>query len=363
MGGISEWSHQNRFNAFNTMKILKHVNYWESIKHTILNDSGDEIPPPIAVTVDLSLVCNLKCYFCNAKNVIDNKSFMSPKWMVALPRVLKKWGVRSVTIAGGGEPLTNPEASIFFYACKDVGLELGLITNGYYIDKFKWAIIDCCDWVGVSVDASTGETYKEIKGVDYYEKIIDNISMITGKGVEVTYKYLLCPKNIKDIINAVKTAKALYCNQIHIRPVGTAWFDNKKSIFTDDDINEALNAVDTARNLFEDDKFKVFGITHKFGNNWGIINDFKRCWSTFMYLVIQPNGTLLTCCDRRGDDNVTLAKGLKEPRQIPLQWTVDNLKYIFENIDVKKCCRCTFSIHNQVFENMILEDKTFSNFI
>lgn len=365
MSDYNEWSFRNKFNAFNTMKIIKHLGYWEQIKNALENDC--DIPPPIAVTVDPSLACNLDCSFCNAKNIRDEKSMMSPEWLIALPRLLKEWGVKAVTIAGGGEPLMNKHIDLFLYACKDVDLPVGLITNGVLINKHKDAILDCCKWVGVSVDAGRSNTYSALKGTktDYFNSVVHNIKEISNKGVEVTYKYLVCPENIYDIKKAIQIAYDVGCDQMHIRPMGRTWSDEDidKPIFTEEEVNVALEEITEGRKEFENDKFKVFGITHKFGDNWNVENDFGKCYSAFMYLLIQPNGMISTCCDRRGDEKVLLAKNLSKPKSILNYWGTEEHIELFNNIDVRKCCRCTFSLHNQVFENMILEDKTFSDFI
>ena len=361
----SEWSTRNRFNSFNTMKIARYVDYWKNIEKFVNNETL-KLVPPVSVTVDLSLACNLKCNFCNAKNVISNKNaMMSPEWMIALPRVLKEWGVKGVTVAGGGEPLCNPQCDLFFYACKDAGIPVGLITNGTLIHKHRQTILDCCKWVGVSVDAGTTETYGLIKNVDggRLKDVIDNITSITRKGPEITYKYLVCPENYSEVYKAVGLAFAHYCDQIHIRPVGKAWFEDKTPVFDNGQVDSVLQQVSQARTDYECDRFKVFGITHKFGTDWGIHNDFEKCWSSLMYLVIQPNGKLITCCDRRGDDKVSIADSLEHPSEIPLVWGSKRHKHILEDIDVKKCARCTFSLHNQIYENMVVEDKTNSEFI
>lgn len=364
MSEYNEWSFRNKFNAFNTMKIIKHLDYWKQITTALDEDMlNDKFPPPIAVTVDPSLACNLNCNFCNARNIRDEKSYMTPEWLIALPRVLKEWGVKAVTVAGGGEPLMNKNIDLFLYACKDVDLPVGLITNGSLINKHKNAILDCCKWIGISVDAGNNSTYKKIKGKDVLDLVINNIKSLTDKGIEVTYKYLVCPENYDEIETAILVAKDIGCDQIHIRPMGKAWFDDRKPVFTEEQANIILDNVTSGRKRCEDNKFKVFGITHKFSQNFNIENDFKKCYSAFMYLLIQPNGVISTCCDRRGDEKVILAKNLSKPEKIPLRWGTEKHIELFENIDVKKCCRCTFSLHNQVYENMILEDKTFSDFI
>lgn len=360
---FKEWDHKSRFNPFNTSKVIKHVEHWKgiSVDHTGFKKT---LPPPVAVTVDLSNRCNLKCPYCNAKKVFGNTD-MSPEWMLTLPMFLKEWGVKAVTVAGGGEPLMNKDAAMFFYSCKNSKLPVALLTNGTRLDFFRDCIRDTCDWIGVSVDAGTPETYAKIKSVpqDTFDKVMSNISMLTYDGVDVTYKFLITADNINDIYKAVFCAKRTGCRQIHIRPMGRTWFDDTKGYFTEGDVEHALGEINRARKDYETDRFKIYGVTHKFGNDWGVENDFCECWASLMYLVIQPNGIISTCCDRRGDEKTILAKDLNSPLDIRKHWGGDRHFKMFKDIDVKKCCRCTFAIHSQIYECMVLEDKTFSDYI
>lgn len=365
MSNYREWSVRDEFNPFNTFKIMKHVDYWSRIN--IEDPSDIFVPPPIAVTIDPANICCYSCLGCNAQKVIsESKSVMSKRWMEELPEFLDKWGVKSATFAGGGEPLMSPYLNDFFEKMGNRKFELGLITNGRFIDKFIMEIALLAKWVGVSVDAGEARTYANIKNTDEknFSLVLDNIKRLAKMHSRVTYKFLINKHNIDDIYTAAMIAKDLGCCAIHLRPIGLTWYEtDKKQIFTNEDVERALVAINDARQVFEDDKFRVFGVTHKFDKNWQLANCFCKCWSAFMYLVIEPNGVISTCCDNRGNPAMQLATGLDSPYEILKHWGTQKHVEMFDKIDVSKCPRCTFTLHNQLYEHCIMSDTMDFNFI
>jgi len=367
MSSYREWSIRNSFNSFNTLKIMKHVDYWSKI--SIEDPDNIHVPPPLAVTIDPANICNFFCEGCNARKAITQKTVMSERWMVELPRFLNHWGVKAATLAGGGEPLMSPHMGKFFEQCKNKKFELALITNGYFMDRFLEDVRFHCKWVGVSVDAGTAKTHALTKHVaeEAFEKVAANIKKLTSGGygeAVVTFKFLINNHNVDEIYEAVRLAKDIGCSAIHLRPLGTAWYEeDKRSIFSAATVDKALGLINDARSDFEDGTFKVFGVMHKFDKNWQTANCFAKCWSSFMYLVLEPNGIISTCCDNRGNPAMRLAMDLESPWLILDHWGTKEHVLMFDKIDVSSCPHCTFSLHNQLYEHCILKDTMDFNFI
>ena len=55
---MEEWT--DRFNPFNSDKLLSQVYRWRDIV------KGEILPAPGLVTIDPTNICNLKCIWCNA---------------------------------------------------------------------------------------------------------------------------------------------------------------------------------------------------------------------------------------------------------------------------------------------------------
>ena len=382
--GSKEWSSNKKWNPFNSDKLLTQIYRWREIK------KGNKIPQPALITIDPANICNLRCSYCNAAYILDhNKEALSERLMNEIPNFLSSWqsspnwqkGVEAVCVAGGGEPMINKNTSNLILKCIQNNIEVGVVSNGTLIDRSLDALSKCT-WVGISVDASTKDTFLKLKGKDEFDRVISNIEKLSKyseenktrlslpyQGYGISYKYLLHPLNVREVYDAAVIAKKIGCKNFHLRPVGVPWDKiEKDSIgFSMEDIS-IYNAQIEQSHLLEDDNFGTFGITHKFGNKLDRSNCFERCHAVFMTAVICPGTEEDTfnfglCCDRRGDPGMFLGTNLKYPEQISDLWGSDKHWEICDKIKVEKCPRCTYQPHNIIFDNVILSDNMTYKFI
>lgn len=344
-----------KYHPFNGMKALVHVEYWSSIKDGI-------IPPPRFVSIDPCGVCDYACPFCNAANTMAQSSKRMDVQMIDdIINLLAEWKTRAVCVGGGGESLLNPNTSYLINKLADNKLDIGVVTNGTHIQDHIDAL-SRCKWVGISMDAGTRPTYMKMKGIstDKWDKVIENIKLLSTKNVEVTWKFLIHPDNYKEIYDACKEAKQSGCNLIHIRPGSHTWFskkDDKSFEFNSNSVGIAKEQITNARKDFETDNFKIYAVEDKFSATWGIKKSFSKCYAVFVTCFIDSEGKVGLCCDRRGDDHIILGN-LTNIRQM---WGSAKHIDIQKNIQVNKCPRCTMTHVNEIFENVIMEDKMFYN--
>jgi MoaA/NifB/PqqE/SkfB family radical SAM enzyme len=320
---------------------------------------------------------------------LDNIAEFLPKW--GQSSNTGHVGVLAVCIAGGGEPLLNTAVGGFIDKLTANNIEVGLVTNGSMIDRNIDALSEAV-WVGVSVDAARKETFNKLKGLpqnsDLFDKIINNIALLVDyagmhnnklgwkhPAYGVSYKYLLYKDNIGQIYEAAKLAKSIGCKNIHFRPAGTTWDKigtEKEITFSKDEIQ--LFEENVAKTLeLDDGNFGVYGITHKFNSQFTSANYFRKCHSIFMTAVIEPPSgedagedsfTVGLCCDRRGDGKLELAKNIQDTGIIEKLWGSAEHWKIHNNIFIQsECPRCTYQPHNEIYEQVILNDSMTYKFI
>ena len=390
-----EWNPSKKWNPFNSYKLLSHVSRWSKIKR------GRPIPPPVLVTVDPTNACNFNCEWCNAAFVRkERKGVLSEKMLTDLADFLPRWGagnhgfkpgVMSVCVAGGGEPLLNPATAVFIDRLIANGIEVGIVTNGSHLIE-NIDSLSQCTWVGVSMDAGTSKTFDKLKGLSpskkYFDRIIEGIVVLvdyakrqnTRLGLKhpaygVSYKYLLYKDNIGEVYQATKLAKEIGCKNIHFRPAGTTWDKigtEKQIIFTSDEIALFKEQITKAMEL-DDDTFGVYGITHKFNSQFESSNYFEKCYSIFMTAVFMPPTTKEApkdafvfglCCDRRGDEKLELATNIEDVEKIDQLWGGKRHWKMHDSITVAaECPRCTYQPHNEIYEQVILNDSMTYKFI
>jgi pyruvate-formate lyase-activating enzyme len=390
-----EWNPSKRWNPFNSYKLLAHVETWRNIKR------GRPLPPPILVTVDPSNLCNLNCEWCNAAYVrAERKSMLSEKALMAIADFLPVWGegnpkwdagVKAVCIAGGGEPLMNPAVGVFIDRLVEKGIDVGVVTNGILMDRHIDSLSQCT-WVGVSVDAGEKATYNKLKGLDEannsFDRVIKNIALLSDYAARhnsrlglkhpsygISFKYLLYKENIPQMYDAARMAKAAGCKNIHFRPAGTT-FDNigteKQIDFSPDDVDAFTKQIAVTQCL-DDETFGVYGVTHKFNSQFSCANYFSLCHAVFMTAVFEPptddsknkdSFVMGLCCDRRGDPKLELLRNCEDPREIQKAWGSAQHWDIHDKIRIKQDCpRCTYQPHNEIYEQVILNDSMTYKFI
>lgn len=391
---VSEWQEAKRWNPFNSYKLLTHVERWKKIRR------GRPIPAPALITVDPTNVCNFDCAWCNADYIRQHRNFsLSEKVLSDLANFLPMWGrgnyqdfgVDAICVAGGGEPLLNPATPVFIDQVVRNGIEVGMVTNGS-------RMYDCldplaqCTWIGVSVDAGRAETFKQLKGPNRsqvsFDQVIENMALLSEYAKRqharlgaphpaygISYKYLLYPENIGEVYEATKLAKQIGCKNIHFRPAGTPWDKidtDEEIVFSKDDV--ALFNDEIARALeLDDHTFSVYGITHKFSGQFERCNSFDCCHSLFMTAVIAPPAekdspkdsfVMGLCCDRRGDTKLELLRDEADVMQIDKAWGGTAHWKMHDSIDIaSECPRCTYQPHNQIYEQVILNDSMTYKFI
>lgn len=391
---IQEWTPGKRWNPFNSYKLLAHVARWRMIRR------GKSIPPPALITVDPTNACNFGCVWCNATYVrTHRKGSLSDQALTAIADFLPRWGegqsawkagVDAICVAGGGEPLLNPATAPFIERVIANGIEVGVVTNGSLISRYMDTLSECT-WVGVSVDAGTAGTFNRLKMLpperNTFERVLGNIANLADyarrhnnrlgyhhPAYGVSFKYLLYKENIGEIHAAAKLAKEIGCKNIHFRPAGTTWDTLKGSAkqisFSEDDIRLFKEQIALALTL-DDERFNVYGITHKFNSQFEIANYFSKCYAVFMTAVIMPpsdhaaEGAFILglCCDRRGDEKLELAKDLTDVQQIDRIWGSEAHWRIYDAIKIQGCPRCTYQPHNEIYEQVILNDSMTYKFI
>jgi len=390
-----EWRSQKKWNPFNSYKLLVHVERWRKIKR------GRAIPPPVLITVDPTNVCNFNCAWCNAAYIREHRNFkLSESTLRDLADFLPVWGaksglpepgVKAVCVAGGGEPLLNGATPVFIDRAVHNGLEIGVVTNGSRIHKYIDALSQCT-WVGVSVDAGSSKTFNALKGLPpedaSFDRVTHNMSLLadyarshhtqlgrSNPSYGVSYKYLLYEENIGEVFAAAKLAKEIGCKSIHFRPAGTTWdkigtpdeiqFSQEQVMLFNDQIAQAQE--------LDDEHFSVFGVTHKFNSQFGVSNCFDKCYSVFMTALVSPPATKQSpknsftvglCCDRRGDSKLELLRDCVDIGKIEDAWGGKEHWRIHDRIDVaRECPRCTYQPHNQIFQEVILNDSMTYKFI
>ena len=175
---------------------------------------------PIYVEVSPVGACNHRCTFC-AVDFIGYKSVqLETDLLCQRLDEMAKLGVRSIMLAGEGEPLLHKNINNIVRSAVASGIDVAITTNGVLLDKLE--TIDLCSWVKVSVNAGTRETYSKVhrtKAEDF-DRVWKNIELAAGRKGDCALgvQMVVLPENEHEQRNLVSRATIAGVDYVVFKP-------------------------------------------------------------------------------------------------------------------------------------------------
>jgi sulfatase maturation enzyme AslB (radical SAM superfamily) len=160
--------------------------------------------------------CNYKCTYCSAHHPTlkdDNKNYALEEYLTELENRGISNDIFSVLFAVG-EPTLNEKRFALYEHCGQRGYFLDVFSNCSVFDKDLFELAHRAPVIiRSSFDAGTPETYKKIKGIDSWDRMLANVKHYSeAKYLALNPKYLFDPginDNETDITNFVKICAEL----------------------------------------------------------------------------------------------------------------------------------------------------------
>jgi MoaA/NifB/PqqE/SkfB family radical SAM enzyme len=167
----------------------------------------EKIPPPVSVQLLVTNQCTTRCKMCTHYDLFDSKNELNDTDLKHVLDCIKDLGTKAVIISGG-EPLARPGLFGLLQYGNQIGLSIGLLTNGVKkagasLDDMEAGIISqTCSWVQVSIDSFDQSTYEIIRGGKHLQSALDSLHKIDNAGLE---KLEVCFTIQKDNLDELPT--------------------------------------------------------------------------------------------------------------------------------------------------------------
>ena len=340
------------------IKLLKHLdrlNTWYQTGHSY----------PIMIDMDLTNVCNNKCPLCCGTM---GRETIPIDFLRKLIPELKELGVKSFGLGGGGDPTCHPNVAEVIRLIKANEMEVGMYTNGFVVsDDVMDAIVNCCTWIRVSLDADGPEIYKKTHGMDgdAFYKVTDNIKSLVSlrnrlkSNTAIGTCYLVGPHTFRGVYGAAKLSKELGVDSLRFRPFFD-WGDKKS--YTEEEAKAMVEELDRCLD-FQDDSFSVSYPKHRTDRmvNSNLKRAYEKCNVTKFITSITADLKLYPCCHLK--NNKKYAYGDLTKQSFKEIWLSDTREGFGDNYDLRDCPNpCQLDVHNKLLWN-IKQPIPHSNFL
>src|SRR4051812_5919929 len=200
--------------------------------------AGSPIPAlPTSLQVEVTGACNLPCHMCLVRyrpplNKINGS--MPLARFQELVDDLPELG--EVTLQGLGEPLLAPDLLEMIRYAVGRGISVGFNTNGTLLTR-RWSedLVDAgVDWLHVSVDGATAETFEGIRDGANFERVIANLRTLVAvrraRGREsprLQLNFVSMRRNVHQLPDIVRLAADVGVDRV--------WVQNLSHDFSDTD--------------------------------------------------------------------------------------------------------------------------------
>ena len=227
---------------------------------------------------------------------------------------LARLGTRLVVFTGG-EPLLRPDVFDAARLFRRRGIRLHLLTSGLGLEARAASVADLFERVIISLDGSTPDRYREIRGVDGFGAVQAGVGRLCGLAprVPVFARSTIHARNFREMPQLVAAARAMGCAGISFlaADLGSAAFGRRNLdavralCLSREDVNdfrvivEALirdRAPDIASGFIAEPPAKLRQLPQYYAamNGDGGFPP-KTCNAPWMSAVIEANGDVRPC--------------------------------------------------------------------
>ena len=160
---------------------------------------------PEIYQIEATNACQLKCKMCARELMKREEGLLNPKLVEEMAERGDFANSYYVELQMYGEPLLHPNLSKIIEILKEkTDVKVGFSTNGILLDEKIDGVLKC-DFITVSLDANNPKTYKDIRGVDFYNRIETGLNwLLSFKDRPVVDIQLIDLSENKDQISLVK---------------------------------------------------------------------------------------------------------------------------------------------------------------
>ncbi|MBI4614008.1 MAG: radical SAM protein [Planctomycetes bacterium] len=348
-------------NQFSPYKIL---NYWDRVQKLLRGERCY----PITVEIDPTNLCNHACGWCVSLEAHSNRRIDFP---ILRERVVEmaSLGVQSIVLKGGGEPTIYPEIVPLIRAIARAGLRVGLITNGSWADPaIDEAVLECVDWVRVSLDAATPETHELIHRSRDFDRILANTRSLAERAGRTTVGTNFCihRENYREILDMGLLARDLGARYASFR---TALVRNDRLEM--EIVDEMERQAALVRDL-QGERFKVFLCNFSRDDLLQTVEPrfkFPRCLGPNLVGVLGGDGKVYACCFLRG--HAAFAMGDVGKQTFQEIWDGDRRREVMERAEQGDCgrvclggtTRMRYDYYNELLNYLADERKLHKEFV
>lgn len=288
LSGISDWNAKRR------------INQWLGKVEARLG-SIDPYCRPTRARLELTDACNLRCPMCPQSFWEWDRNY-AEDWILERARTLYPW-LTHLDYTSFGETLLSP---LFKKALVEAPTHAHtmLITNGLLVndEMADFLVRNHLLELHVSIDAASPEPYKSMRGVDAFDRVIENCKRLVAakKRHQKEYPFLVFNftvnrKNIDEVLPLLKIASEIGFQRVHANFL-MVWTTDLKGDSVYWIREKTCDVLDAGDQLARELGIEFFHPPKPLAEHEGVERFETYCPEAWEFIHLRAVGRISVCC-------------------------------------------------------------------
>jgi len=301
---------------------------------------------PIYIEVSPSGTCNHRCTFCALDYMEYKNRFLDHSVYEKFVKEISCLGVKSIMLAGEGEPLLHKNISNLILQTKNFGIDVAITTNGVLLYKLlSEKILSHVEWIKISINAGTKETYSKIHQTQEkdFTKVLSNIEAAVRIKQDnkinctIGMQMVLLPDNKDEVVSLAHQAKDLQVDYLVVKPY-SHHHSSKTKNYKHIEYKEYYHLAEKLRAMNTDDFNIVFRLNTM--KKWDKkLKNFHKCLALPFWSYIDAAGNVWGCSAYL--QNEKFRYGNINDSTFQKIWNgekrMQSLKWVESELDIEQC--------------------------
>jgi radical SAM protein with 4Fe4S-binding SPASM domain len=205
-----------------------------------------EMVLPVDIRWEITNKCNYACLHCYNDSGAALDDELTLEEVVSILDDLETLSVVVDVCFEGGEPFSRHDLMEILHHTYSK-FKTGVITNGSLLTEEKVDQLQGrVDYISVSLDASTPETYTYVHGMkdhQLWRRVLDNVELLVRKNIPVSISMVINRRNSGEVTEFLGLARTLQVNQVFFsifKPMGRGRLYRDELFFPLDEYNALM---------------------------------------------------------------------------------------------------------------------------
>lgn len=312
-------------------------------------EEGDVFP--INIELGIAGACNHRCIFCCMDYMGYKPEILSAELLLPNMEEMHRRGLKSVVLAGNGEPFLNKDAAAIINGTKERGVDVAVSTNGVLFTKeIAEECMGSLTWMRFSTSACSDEGYQRVHGAKAgdIDKVFRNIAYAADlkrrKGLKtaIGVQLVLIPENVDEAYALGLKVRELGADYFTIKPFGHQPQSNSglKGTFEKNGFYARQEELEAQIASLSTEGFKgLFRRSRMEKAKDMMRRTYRECHALPFYAFIDSSGDVWPCCTLMGNEGMRF--GNLHERSLVEIWQGEERKQALARIKGDGLAQCS----------------------